>query len=474
MPSITRSVARNTILQATGRAVSVGLAFVVFFLVARQLGVDGYGQYATATAFLQLFAVVVDLGLYIHLANVLGQPNVDERRVVGDVVSLRLVTAVILLGLAPLVVLAFPYPPIVKLSVAVLAVSSFMVTATQLFAAVFQKYLVAGRFIAAEVLGRLALLGFTLAAIQSGAGLLGISWTVAAASTVSLALTVWWARRLVPFHLRLSPSAWRAILRVTWPIAVSITFNVIYFKADTIILSLFHSDATVGIYGAPYRVFEALISVPALFAGLLTPILSGAFAIDRLRFQRVISRGFEALLVAAVGLVVGTQFVANDVMTLIAPEFAASGPILRVLVLGTAAIFIGYLFSNAVVVVGAQRRMMWAYVAVALSSIGLYFLTIPRFSYWGAAWVTVAVEGSIALIAAIVVLRSSGTRLALGRSGKVLLAGVLMAAAMWIGRPWPWYLNGAVGAAVYGVAILGLGVVRPATIRSILSRTERP
>lgn len=470
--SLTRSVAHNTFLQAIGRTVSIVIALVVFFLVARYLGVEGYGQYTIVNAFLQFFGLVVDLGLYIYLTKSLGEPDVDEQKIVGNIFTLRLLSAAVVLGIAPLLVLLFPYPSAVKAGVAVMSVSFLFVTLTQVLTGVFQKRLIMWRFILGEVLGRVVLLVATIAAIRANVGLLGVFWTLVVSSIVTFALTVLWARGLVRFQLRFDFDVWKKVVKATWPIALSIAFNVIYFKADTIILSLFHSARDVGIYGAPYRVFEALISIPAMFAGLLTPILTTAYATDRARFQRVLQRGFDILLLAAVPLVIGAQFVATDVMEFVSPGFAASGTVLRLLVFGTAAVFLGYLFSNTVVVVNRQRTMMWAYLAVALSSLVLYFLTIPKYSYFGAAGVTVLVESAVAIVSAMVVLRTANTRLS-GRSfHRILVAAGVMALAMWFGRSLPWVVNGAIGTAAYAAAILVLGVVDRATIREVFSRSS--
>ncbi len=468
--SLTRSVAQNTFYQTFGRFASIFIALLVFVLVARHLGVSGYGSYATASAFLQFFSIVVDLGLYIYLAKTLGVPGIDEAAVTSNVFTLRLVSAVVILGFAPLVVLAFPYPAVIKLTVAVLCVSALFVTLTQVLVGVFQKTLHAGKFILGELVGRLVLLAVTFAAIRAGAGLVGIAWVVVLASAVTFAVTFAWARRYMRIRLAFDTALWRRILSSTWPIALSIMFNVVYFKADTIILSLFYPARDVGIYGAPYKVFETFISVPSIFVGLLTPILAAAYLTDRARFARILQRGFDTLLLVAFPLVVGTQFVARDVMQLIAPGFSASGPVFQILVFGTGAIFLGYLFSNAVVVVDKQRTMVWVYATVALSSLVLYLLFIPRFSYFGAAAVTVAVESVVALIGARVVLKTSGVRLRTARPMLILASALVMAGVMWIGRELPWYINGTIGVAVYAAAAVVFRAVDRSLIGEVMLR----
>lgn len=469
--SLTRSVAHNTLYQMVGRIASIVLALLVFAMVARHLGVDGYGSFTTAAAFLQFFGTVVDMGLYVYLAKSLGEPGVDEEALVSNVFTLRLVSAIVILGLAPLAVFFFPYPDIVKLAVVALSLSSLFTTLTQVLAGIFQKTFNTGRFISGEVIGRIALLGATVLAIKMGVGLIGIVWTVVLSSFITFAITAFWARRLVRFRLAYDAVLWKKILAMTWPIALSIIFNVVYFKADTIILSLYYPAHDVGIYGAPYKLFEALISFPALFAGLLTPILATAFMADRARFGRILQRGFEILLMSALPIVVVTMFAARNVMELVAPGFEASAPVFQVLVFGTAAIFLGYLFSNAIVVVNRQRTMLWTYATVAALSLALYFIFIPRYSYFGAAGVTVAVESIIALVGGWIVLRTSSTRLALGAIMKIVLAALGMAAVMMLCVGLPWYANVCIGIVAYAALILLLRVIDRAVVKEILAKS---
>lgn len=468
--SITRAIAHNTMVQAVGRVVSTLIALVIFYLVAHNLGVARYGEFTTATSFLQLFGLAVDLGLYVYLAKRLGEAGVDAPRITSDVVSLRLVSAVVIIGLAPLLVFLFPYPATVRFAVAILALSSIFVTMTQALSGIFQYALRTVRFVMSDILGKVVILLATIVAIRLGTGVVGIALTVTIGSAVTFAATYRSATRIIPIRFRIDWAAWQMILRQTWPIALSIAFNVVYFKADTIILSIYHSSREVGIYGAPYRVLEALISIPAMIAGLLTPILSGAYASDRVRFARILQRGFEFLFFIAVPITVGAQFVADDLMKVIAPEFVESGLVLRILTIATFAIFLGYLFSNAVVVVNKQRVIVWAYGLVALSSLVLYRIFIPRYSYLGAAWVTFFVESAIAVTGAVVVLRTSRMRLSFGVPLRILIAGAVMAAAMFFLRNGPWVVAAVIGVCSYVGFAFVLRIVDRSLLREVFSR----
>jgi O-antigen/teichoic acid export membrane protein len=55
------------------------------------------------------------------------------------------------------------------------------------------------------------------------------------------------------------------------------------------------------------------------------------------------------------------------------------------------------MFSHAIIAIERQKEIISAYIFVALSSLIGYFIFIPKFSYLGAAWVTVYSEIIIGL-----------------------------------------------------------------------------
>lgn len=467
--SLTRRIAHNTAIQIVGKVASTVLGLIVIGLVARHLGQDGYGLFVTVQTFPQFFGVVVDFGLYIVLVKRLGDPTVDKDAVVSNIFTLRLISAVTFLGLAPLAVIAFPYPDIVKIGVALTTLSILFVTLNQVLIGVFQAHLRMDRVAIAELAGRFVLLGTTVAVVALDLGLLAVLWTVALGSLANFLVTLYFVRRLIRLQFRVDIAEWRAIIRESWPIAVSIALNLIYFRADTLILSLTKPAGDVGIYGATYKVLEVLTTFPAMFAGLVLPLLSAAWAVrDRARFQRLLQRSVDFLALLAFPLVVGTAFVAEPVMVFVAgEEFRASGGALRIIMIATGAIFLGNLFGNAVVALERQRRMVWIYLAVAVTSLGANLLFIPSYSYHGAAWVRVASEVGIMLGSAVLVLRTSGTRLRWGTIGKVTLATGVMAAAIALLPTLPFVATIGVGGIVYVLALFLFRAVDRSTIREV-------
>ena len=437
-------------------------------MLTRYLGTGGFGQYTTIMAFLSFFGVLIDMGLYIILVKKISEPGVDQDSIVSNIFTLRLVSAVIFLGLAPIVVLFFPYPDVVKWGVLITSLSFLGITLNQVMAGVFQKHLRMDKVVIAEVIGRILLVVGTYAAIAADLGLLWIMATVGIGSLVNFVITFAFSRRFVRIRLKFDMVIWRRVIQESWPIALSIAFNLVYFKADIIILSLYHSESVVGIYGASYKVLEVLTTFPAMFAGLVLPLLAAAWiASDQERFKRVLRKAFDAMIMLAVPLVVGTLFLAQPIMDLIAPDFVDSAAILRILIFATATIFIGNLFGNTVVAINKQKTMMWLYLIVAIISLIGYLKLVPVYSYFGAAGVTVASELMVTIAAMTIVGMATKVWPSLKLLFKSLVASGVMAFVLFLLTGYNVFILLLVGGITYFVALLLLKGFSKEMIREV-------
>jgi O-antigen/teichoic acid export membrane protein len=115
-----RALAWNTGVQIIGKIISTAIGVVVIGLMARYLGDVRFGFYSTANAFFQVFAILLDLGLNVMLVQLLGEHAGDkayEQRAVSATYTLRILTSIVVLGVAPLIGLLIPqYPWELKLA----------------------------------------------------------------------------------------------------------------------------------------------------------------------------------------------------------------------------------------------------------------------------------------------------------------------------------------------------------------------
>lgn len=405
---LSTKVAYNTIIQILSKVIATVLGLVAIAIITRYLGQTGYGEYTTIVTFLSFFGIIADLGLTLVTVQMISLPNADQEKIIGNLLALRLVTAVIFLGLAPLVVLFFPYSLLIKLGVIVTTLSFLFIALNQILVGLFQKNLRMDKVSIAEVTSRLILVIGVVVAYKIDSGLIGIMVATVIASAISFILHYIFSLKFVRIKLRFDYKYWLKIITRSWPLAVTIVLNLIYLKADTLFLSVVKRPteigiiAEVGIYGAAYKVIDVFITLPFMFAGIILPILTARWVTkDNEGFKNILQKSFDIMVIFALPLIIGTQLVARDVMILIAGnDFAASGPILQVLIIAAGLIFLGCMFAHAVIAIDKQRKIIGAYLITAVTSVIGYLIFIPRFSYFGAAWVTIYSELLIAVISA--------------------------------------------------------------------------
>ncbi|MFH1187358.1 MAG: flippase [bacterium] len=414
--SLTHKIAKNTFWQVLGRVIGLIFSVISLGLVTRYLGVEGFGNYITVTTFLQLFSILADLGLTLMsvqlISEITDKDEVARQKKTDDIFSniftLRLISVFVLLCIAPIAVWFFPYPTQIKYGVLICSVGFLFISLEQIFQSIFQKNLEMDKPAISDVASKASfLIGVYLVIIKNW-NLYGVLFFTVFSNFVYFILLFYWSRKFVRARFLVQLSVWKEIFKRSWPLSLSIIFNLVYLKADILILSLYYNQDVVGIYGAAYRAIDVLTVFPYLFVGLILPILSLAWAEkNKERFMSVLQKGFDALAIIAVPLVVGVIFLSKPILILmLGQKFESSGHVLSILIIALGMIYIGNVFSHGIVAIDKQKNMMWGYLFTAISSLFGYFIFIPLYSYWGAVGVTLYSETLIAVLSLIMIVKT--------------------------------------------------------------------
>ncbi|MBI4053862.1 MAG: flippase [Candidatus Doudnabacteria bacterium] len=388
-----KKIVLNTLLQSAGKLISLFIGFASVLLLTRYLKEEGFGEYTTVITYMGFFGILADLGLYLVTTQLISQKGADEDKILGNIFSLRIISVLLALLLGAVLALAFPYSIQVKTAMFVAIINFAFVSATQVLVGVFQKHLVFYKLIGSEIVGRLVALGATAWFISRGLGLIFFIAALTLASVVHFFISFALARRLSPFRLKIDLTYWKFILSRSWPLAFSVVLNLIYFRADTLILSLLKPAAEVGIYGAAYKIFEVLLNFPAMFAGLIMPFLARFAYQEWATYRLYLQRSLDAILLVVIPVMTVVLFFAGQIIDVVAGEgFHNSDKVLMILIFAAGITFVGNLLGYTVVALNVQKKMVWGYFSGTLLGLVLYFLLIPRYSYFGAATATVVVE----------------------------------------------------------------------------------
>jgi len=469
---LSTKVAYNTIVQVASKIIVTGLGLLAVATMTRYLGREGFGQYTTIITFLSFFAIIADLGLTLVTVQMISLPGVNENKILSNLFSLRLISAVIFLGLAPLIIIFFPYDPIVKLGVAVTTLSFFFIALNQILVGLFQKNLRMDKVSIAEVVSRIVLVAGVALVWYFDLGLIHIMTATVVASAVNFLLHYSFSRKFARIKLHFDLAVWKKIIKQSWPLALTIIFNLIYLKTDTLILSLIKSQAEVGIYGATYKVIDVLITFPFMFAGIILPIMTARWAVNNKDgFKNVLQKSYDVMIIIAIPLIIGAQFVAKDIMVLVAGhEFAPSGAVLQILILAAGLIFFGCMFSHAVIAIDKQKKIIPAYIFTAITAVIGYLIFIPKYSYFGAAWITIYSELAIGLASIYLVWKYARFLPNLKITGKALIASAVMAGALYLTSGWNLFLVLSLAVFVYFIALCLFKGIKKQDIMELINK----
>src|SRR3989344_5944982 len=262
----------NTLLQSVGKAISVAIGLITIAFLTRFLGDEGFGEYTTVISFMGFLGI-----------------------------------------------LAFA-----------------SVSGTQVLVGVFQKHLVFYKLTASEIIQRLIFFGGVILLIRLGLGLTHLILVLAIANIVHFLICWRMAQKLIPFRLQFDTAYWKYILIKSWPLGSAVLLNLIYFRADTIILSFYKPAADVGVYGLSYKILEVLMAFPAMFAGLIMPFLA-RFAFKQWdEYRLYLQKSLDAILLVIVPMIVVTLFFARPIIDLVGGNgFTDADKVLKILIFAT-------------------------------------------------------------------------------------------------------------------------------------------
>lgn len=469
--AIARKIAYNVAASTVGKVLSTILALVGIGIITRYLGKEGFGNYATAVAFFSLFAALADLGIYSVATREISRPNADQKRIMGNVFTLRLASCFVVLALSPIIVFLLPYPEEVKIAILISAAAFIFASGYQVLNGIFQKNLAMDKVAISELIGKIVQVSVIYLAFRLDLGLLAVVSSILFSMMVNFTLVYLWSRKYLKFGLRFDFNYWRTFLRQSLPMGISILVTFIYFKTDTIMLSIMKTSADVGIYNAAYKIIENLAFFPGMIMGLILPIMAHRIFSDRDGFWDISNKVFKFFLMLIIPLVVGTVFLAGDIINVIGGAgFSESNIVLKILIFALAFIFFGN-FTNAILLsANLQKKLMYALAFCAVFNVVLNILVIPKYSYIGTAATSVATEFLVFAITLYLVKKYVSFRPRLDGLGQFALGGLLMGLFLYFTPASSFLLRIVAGTAIYFIALWAVGGITVREVKSIFSR----
>lgn len=470
---VARKIAYNVLISTVSKILATILALVSIGLITRYLGKEGFGNYATVMAFFSFFGAIGDLGLYSVSTREISRPGADENGIMSNIFTIRVITSLLILFLSPVIVIFFPYPQEVKYAIVVIAASFFFSSAYQVLNGVFQKNLAMDKVALSELSGKVLQVALVIAAVKYK---LGFQWVVSSLlfyMILSFLMVFFWSRRYIKIRFKFDFGYWKKFMLEAYPVGIAAVVTFVYFKIDTIILSVMRSSSDVGIYNAAYKVIENISFFPAMIVGLIFPIMSQHIHADKTKFRDISDKTLKVFVVLVIPIVIGTMFLSEGIINLIGGiGFAESANVLRILILALAFIFFSNYFNAILISGNYQKKLMYILAAAAVFNVvsNLIFIPMGNHPYFSAATVSAITEFLVAAAAFYLVVSKIKYHPRVEKIGSIAASGLLMAAFLFVFRGNNFFLLGFGGVAVYLLFLWISRAIKTEEIASIISK----
>ncbi|HEX3271932.1 MAG TPA: flippase [Ktedonobacterales bacterium] len=396
-------VVRNIIALFINQVGNWIITLVLTIALPRYLGVNEFGLYSFALAFVGFFALGMKLGTGTYLSWRIPREPEMAGRLTFNTLLLQLPLILVCSAVAIIVV------PLLDDSPLMLQVTLLLLLATSIssLSATLSSGLTGLQIMkipAFIMLGGAALdTGLVLAGMHFNISLVVIAAFSALSEVAIFVVMAIYALPRLHLNFHIDPTLWRAILLGGLPFFAWSVVLLFYWQVDITMIKAMvphDADAVVGWYAAASRLTNIPLFLPMIVVAPLLPALSAERNADSPKFRDMVSRSLRLVTLVALPAGAAVMVLSNQVTDLLhyPKGFEPVSILLRILALNVPLVAIDMILGTALI--AAARQRAWTVVGVIagifnpLVNLWAIPFTQARFgnAAIGAAVVTVATE----------------------------------------------------------------------------------
>ena len=393
-----RGPVRNAGYLFAGEATSRIFGFLTTAVLARRLGVDGFGQVGFAAAVMAYGVGFTDLGLTTVGTRSVARDRSLAGELVESMVPLRLLLSLAAAAVMVLIALVLPKPAAVKWLLVLYA-----------GAVIIQSVLFEWVFIGSEKMGFVSLsrvvtncayfvLALTLLRNPGSVLLVPVAFGLAALLGAVVLFAGYVPRFGLP-RLRFGPARWGELLKSAWPIGASSLLTQLHVNLGLVLLGLVATFQDAGIYNSAYRLVFFLMTLDRVFYTVFFPVVSRFVRDQPGRLPELVGTAARVILVLSIPFCVGAFILARPVLEAVfGPGYAGAFPVLRILVWFLPISMFNSLAGYTLLAAGNERRFLRNTAIGVGAAVAFNLVAVPLAGPTGAAVAIVAGEAGLLVL----------------------------------------------------------------------------
>ena len=386
-----QTLVKNTFWLTVSSVFSKLFKYFLLIYAARLLGVTQYGYFNFAMSFAALFAVFADLGISALISRDLAK----DKEVNIKIPAIFTLKLILVIGSFLLIVLASLFAPQsngLRLAIILMAVFVTVNSLSGFLYSCFYGHEEMQYQTITELVenGIVTALGIYLLLRIPTAQTLTFAYAFSALCGFCAILLLFMRRFGKILKFKIDISEWKRVFNLSWPLALSGIFALIYTYTDSVMLGFWKLFDQVAYYNAAQKI----IALSILPAGLLVTAFMPTFArcshIDKQKTQTIFDYQNTILLAIAIPVLCGGYILGNGlIFHLYGTNYMPSVLALKILLIMAGQSYLSTSLGYTLFIYNQQRKMFWAYLAGALLNVPLNTLLIPKIGFYGASIATV-------------------------------------------------------------------------------------
>lgn len=455
---IGKSVARNTTVMLGSQVITWVSSFVLLLYLPRYLGSAQYGQLYLAISITMIMGIIINFGGNYLIPKEVAQDKEKTSHILMSFMGIRALVWGVCMLLLLLFAYVADYSATVKWLIVILGVSKLWRGGVRAIRSCFQGHEMMEYPSIGVISQKIFIAVAAITALFWGAGPIAIAVIMTVGVLVNLVICL----KFLPYIIRSFPEfsldVSLGLVKTSLPYFLWSIFAVIYYRVDTVMLSIFTTESVVGWYGGAYKFFDVIMFLPSIFSTVIFPIFSKLES-DQKELSDTFQRSLKYMIWAGIPMAICFYLFAGNIIQLFygLDEYGPSVLLLKVFAPGVILVYIDFIFGNAIMATDKQRSWAFCGLGAILLNVALNYLAIPYAQQGygngglGAAVATIVTELFI-MVAALTLLPTKNFK---GFNAWIPVKSVFSGAAMFASIWWLntlhlyWILQGAIGLLIY-------------------------
>lgn len=428
-----RKVLSNTGISFIGQIVTWLSTLALTVAYGRFLGGEKFGELFFAISFVALVGFPIEFGFNQQIVRDVAQDAKKALRYPANVLILKFGLWATLFGaiLGVSNVLGFGYEErlLVALCGCTLLISATGSTFGSIHTAAQRQVFPAVGLVIEKGLGAI----IAIIWMRNGGGVASAALSLLIGTSAGALWQIFWFVRLVGIRWNFDFQLIRGLVLQSIPFLTYGVLGVIYYRIDTVLLEALTSTATVGVYGAAYRLFDTLVFLPNIvIVAVMYPVMAKLSVSSERQMKIAIEKSVNFLLVAGIPIMVGLIVAAPNIIGFLyhRADFVQSVPVLQALAPGLAILYLNSVWTTALMSLKMEKQLPLIAGMALVFNLGGNLLLIPRLGGVGAAIMTTLTELLLMVLALWVLPRHLLPLRSLATGAKALGASLAMALAV--------------------------------------------